>query len=158
MIIVIMGVSGCGKTTIGQKLADVLGIPFYDADHFHSQENIDKMSSGLALTDEDREPWLNTLANHMLVWQDAVLACSALKESYRKLLASKVKNIQWVYLHGTKELIMQRMNGRKGHYMKPELLSSQLEILEAPAYGYHISIEQDPDRIITDLTNQLTHE
>lgn len=157
-----MGVSGCGKTTIGQALAKQLGLPYYDADDFHSLSNIDKMKHGIPLNDEDRMPWLTLLADNIKTWEaqgGAVLSCSALKESYRNLLASKSNKVTWVYLKGSFELILSRLEHREGHYMKSDLLQSQFETLEEPNYGIHISIENSTEDIISAIISKLkTHE
>lgn len=111
-----MGVSGCGKTTIGKQLALEQGLPFFDADNFHPKANIEKMKNNLALNDSDRLPWLNTLAEKIYEWENnegAVLACSALKESYRAILTSKQSNILWVFLTGTFDLIIDRLKKGK---------------------------------------------
>ena len=157
-MIIIMGVSGCGKTTVGELLSKKTGVPYYDADDFHPQSNIDKMKHNLALTDEDRLPWLNTLANNIKVWQEnegAILACSALKESYRKILASHGGSILWLYLSGSFELINSRIESRKGHYMKSHLLQSQFDDLEIPEYGYNIGIENTPQEIVNIIMTKL---
>jgi gluconokinase len=160
-MIVIMGVSGCGKTTIGKELAKQLGLPFFDADDFHPTSNIHKMKQGNSLTDEDRMPWLSRLSEQMKTWDEhggAVLACSALKESYRRILASQSKTITWVYLKGPFEVIQSRLEQREMHYMKSGLLQSQFDALEEPEYGIHISIENPPEEIISALTTKLnTH-
>jgi 6-phosphogluconate dehydrogenase/gluconokinase len=160
-MIVIMGVSGCGKTTIGIQLAKQLDLPYFDADDFHSASNIEKMKHGIPLNDEDRMPWLTLLANNIQTWDvqgGAVLSCSALKESYRKLLASKSKQVNWVYLKGSFELIQSRLEHREGHYMKSGLLQSQFDALEEPNYGIHISIENTPELIISKIISKLkTH-
>lgn len=153
-----MGVSGCGKTTIGKELAKQLGLPFFDADDFHPQSNIDKMKHGFPLNNEDRMPWLILLADNIKTWDEeggAVLACSALKESYRKLLASKSNNIEWIYLKGAFEIIQSRLQQREMHYMKSGLLQSQFEALEEPDYGIHVEIENHPDQIISTLISKL---
>ncbi|MGA2410921.1 MAG: gluconokinase, partial [Candidatus Binataceae bacterium] len=137
MVIVLMGVSGSGKTTIGQILACRLGWPFYDADDFHSIQNRDKMHHGEPLTDDDRLPWLNALRefiehcarNHI----DAVLACSALKQSYRDWIAPDPSAVRVVYLKGASELIARRLAARHGHFFNPALLQSQFDALEEPA-------------------------
>lgn len=156
-----MGVSGCGKTTIGQELAKQLGLPFFDADDFHPQSNIDKMKQGIPLTDDDRLPWLSLLADQIKTWDEhggAVLACSALKESYRKLLESKSKPVTWIYLKGTFEVIQSRLEQRNMHYMKSGLLQSQFDALEEPNYGIHINIENQPEQIVSTLISKLqTH-
>jgi carbohydrate kinase (thermoresistant glucokinase family) len=157
-MIVIMGVSGCGKTTIGQGLAKQLGLPYYDADDFHPQSNIDKMKHGFPLNDEDRMPWLSNLAEHIKTWDEqggAVLSCSALKESYRTLLASKSTAIKWVYLKGSFELIQSRLEQRAGHYMKSNLLQSQFDTLEEPDYGIHVSIDNTPETILNSILSKL---
>ena len=156
-----MGVSGSGKTTVGKTLASALGIPFYDADDFHPQDNIVKMDQGIPLQDLDRESWLETLSKNLTQWEaatGAVLACSALKEMYRTALNSGVNNdITWVYLYGRSELIKQRMAGRKGHYFKPELLDSQLADLEPPQYGWHFNISSSVDHIVKSILDKLRY-
>jgi carbohydrate kinase (thermoresistant glucokinase family) len=157
-MIVIMGVSGCGKTTIGKALANQLGLPFFDADDFHPQSNIDKMKQGTPLTDHDRMPWLSLLADNIKTWDElggAVLACSALKESYRNTLASLSKNMTWIYLKGSFEVIQSRLEQRNMHYMKSGLLQTQFDALEEPDYGIHISIENHPKQIISAVTTKL---
>lgn len=151
MVVFIMGVSGCGKSTIAERLSVQTGIPYFDADDFHPQSNIDKMSRGEALTDEDRASWLLDLSDHLQVWdrdKGAVLACSALKENYRKILSKNLESCFWIFLSGSFELIASRLNKRKGHYMGPELLRSQFDTLEVPKYGIQIDIEQTPEEIL----------
>lgn len=134
-----MGVSGCGKTTLGEALSQSLEIPFLDADDFHPAENISKMSQGNALTDSDRMPWLTTLNTTLHQYhkqEGAILACSALKEQYRVILSYKLP-VQWVYLKGDFDLIFERMQARK-HFMPPHLLQSQFDSLEVPSYGLHL--------------------
>jgi gluconokinase len=131
-----MGVSGSGKSTLGKALAQKLGWEFFDADDFHSVENIAKMSAGIPLTDLDRAPWLEAL-NHLLLstLMDAhcpVLACSALKENYRTRLLAGVEGMALIYLKGRYELVRSRLTAREGHYMKENLLRSQFEALEEP--------------------------
>ncbi len=158
---VIFGVSGCGKTTIGKLLADRMGLSFYDADDFHPKANVDKMSRGIALDDEDRKGWLDILSLNMEQWQEkggAVLACSALKEKYRQKLSSRVNNPHWIYLKGSFELIEARLNERSGHYMGSELLRSQFDALEEPPYGLVIDIEQPPEQIIEQIMSKLKME
>ena len=131
-----MGVSGCGKTTIGNALATNLGWDFYDADDLHPPENITKMRSGIPLDDDDRAPWLVSL--HALIStclmenKHGVLACSALKERYRQMLLAGNQGLQIVYLKGDYDLILARMIDRSGHYMKPEMLKSQFDVLDEP--------------------------
>lgn len=153
-----MGVSGSGKTTIGKQVAYELALPFYDADDFHPEENINKMSKGIPLNDEDRLPWLNHLASHFKEWESiggVVLACSALKESYRQLLMSKGNEVEWIYLAGTKDEIHARMNHRKKHYMKAEMLDSQFEALEEPAYGLRVDTSNDTETIVKTVIQKL---
>jgi len=151
MVIFVIGVSGCGKSTIAEKLSKETGIPYFDADDFHPQANIEKMSRGEALTDEDRSSWLNTLSDKLQIWDQgkgAVLACSALKEKYRMTLSRNLEPCSWVFLSGSFELIQSRLNQRKGHYMGAKLLRSQFDTLEIPDYGIHIDIEMAPEEII----------
>jgi gluconokinase len=147
-----MGVSGCGKTTIGKALAAKLGWDFYDADDFHPSENITKMSSGTPLDDDDRVPWLASL--HILIStclkenKHGVLACSALKERYRQILQTGNQGLLIVYLKGGYDLIWARMNIRPGHYMKPEMLKSQYEVLEEPTNGLVVDVSMSVDEIV----------
>jgi gluconokinase len=150
-----MGVSGCGKTTIGKALAIKLGWDFYDADDFHTSENIAKMSSGIPLDDDDRAPWLVSL--HTLIstclkeTKPGVLACSALKERYRKMLLSGNQGLLIVYLKGDYDLIWARMIARSGHYMKPEMLKSQYDLLDEPTNGLVVDISLSVDEIVTHI-------
>ena len=158
MIIQVIGVSGCGKSTIAKKLSESLNLPYYDADDFHPQENIDKMASGKPLNDQDRASWLATLAKNLERWEKeggAVLACSALKEKYRQVLGQQLKENHWVFLKGSYELILDRMNKRKDPYMSGEMLRSQFEALEVPSYGIHIDIENSPEEIIETIKKNL---
>ncbi|TXN38317.1 gluconokinase [Flagellimonas hymeniacidonis] len=158
MIIVVMGVSGSGKTTIGRKLAERLSIPFHDADDYHSVANKDKMANGNPLSDADRLPWLEELGNLLLEWNSdkgTVLACSALKESYRAILNSKLEDIKWVYLYGSKEVLKSRIEKRLGHFMKIEMLDSQIGALEPPDYGYHFPVTDTPDAIVESFVRTL---
>jgi carbohydrate kinase (thermoresistant glucokinase family) len=151
-----MGVSGSGKTTIGRLLAEQLGKPFYDADDFHSAQNKQKMAAGEPLTDHDREPWLQAVAALLSECEyrgGIVLACSALKESYRKVI-SEAANVEWVFLHGEEQLLQKRLLERKGHFISPALLASQLAILEEPDYGIHINIAMAPDEIIEQIVKE----
>lgn len=135
-VVIIMGVSGCGKTTVGQALAQRLHCPFYDGDHFHPPQSVAKMARGVPLTDEDRMPWLVRLQalieEHLARQETAVLACSALKKRYRDQLRGGLDNVLFVHLAGDIDLIWQRMQAREGHYMKAALLQSQFDTLEAP--------------------------
>jgi len=152
-----MGVCGCGKSTVGRALASRLGWPFFDADDFHPQANVAKMAKGIALTDDDRGPWLDRLAAEMravtLKEQHAVLACSALKESYRQRIAHgmedperpAISDIRVVYLKGDAKTIEPRLALRSGHYMPPSLLASQFAALEEPRDAMVIDIRQTTD-------------
>jgi carbohydrate kinase (thermoresistant glucokinase family) len=159
MVYIIMGVSGSGKTTIGQLLAQNLGLPFYDGDDFHSDDNIDKMENSQPLTDADRENWLKSLAVQIEQWQakgGAVLACSALKERYRTWLQSIPSNqLEWIYLKGAEGLIQQRILNRKNHFMSASLLHSQFEILEEPAYGIKVTVDGSPEDIVQKILQQI---
>ena len=161
MIIIVCGVSGTGKSTLGQLLADELNLPFFDGDDFHPESNVQKMKNGFPLNDEDRQPWLELLATELALWESnrgAILACSALKESYREILASKCKGqIKWVILNGSKALLTQRLDSRKGHFFNPALLDSQLATLELPKYGWVIDIEPSPKEIVNAISTRL-HE
>lgn len=153
MIIIITGVSGSGKTTLGSLLSKKLRLPFFDADDFHPPANIQKMSMGIPLTDQDRIPWLEHLADSMLQWESSgggILACSALRENYRETL-QVVPKITWLHLKGSKELLHERMNNREGHYMKPGLLDSQLETWEEPEYGMHLDVSKTPETLLEEV-------
>ncbi|SHM83631.1 6-phosphogluconate dehydrogenase [Cyclobacterium lianum] len=157
MIVIVYGVTGCGKSTVGALLGRSLGLPFYDGDHFHPQTNKDKMNAGIPLTDEDRIPWLVNLSRHIADWDKsggAVLACSALNEKYRKLLMVS-PNIHWVLLEGSKSLIQSRLRKRVGHFMNPALLDSQLATLQKPDYGWKIAIAKDPEKIVTEIVKKI---
>ena len=150
-VIVVMGVSGSGKTTVGAKLAQELGWSFYDADDFHSEANREKMAQGIALNDEDRAEWLATLRElirkHLEEGRSCVLACSALKQRYRDTLAVNEK-VRFAYLRGSFEQIETRMKRRKDHYMPVQLLQSQFEALEEPRDAVVVDISHTPEDII----------
>ena len=136
LVIIVMGVSGAGKSTVAQALAQELNMRYFDADDFHSDVNKAKMARGEPLTDADREPWLNSLADAVNQWQKeqgAVLACSALKESYRQRLMGDSEAVRLVYLKASYDEIYQRMEQRQNHYMKADMLKSQFATLEEPA-------------------------
>jgi carbohydrate kinase (thermoresistant glucokinase family) len=159
MVIILMGVSGCGKTTVGRELQSLLDWDFYDADDYHPRENVEKMSSGIPLTDEDRKPWLEGLAREIIKWNtgggNAILACSALKGVYRDMLGVDDKSVVTVFLTGDFDLLAKRLRNRKGHYMPPDLLRSQLDTLEEPDNGLVFSIELSPSVIAEDIVVQL---
>ena len=157
MIYILMGVSGAGKTLIGQQLSERLDIPFYDGDDFHPPANVQKMKSGEPLNDDDRRPWLESLANNMIKWEQnggAILACSALKKSYRKILGSKT-DTQLIYLKGSPSLIADRLAERSGHYMPPELLQSQFDALEEPDEALTVSVEPPPEEIVSTIIERI---
>jgi len=149
MILVLMGVSGCGKTTVGEILGKQLGWEFNDADDFHPPSNVAKMRAGHALTDDDRWPWLDRLNALLraseLDGKNTILACSALRQVYRDRLEQGCKDVRWFYLKGSFELIQSRLAARKGHYMNPALLQSQFATLEEPANAIVIDIAPAAD-------------
>lgn len=155
MIIIIMGVSGSGKSTIGKLLADALNWEFQDADNFHSTANIEKMRLGIPLNDTDRKPWLKDLQTAIAVWlqqnTNVVLACSALKADYRQYLVLDSDRIQLVYLQGSLNLLQQRLLGRQNHFMSEKLLNSQLETLEEPDVAICVDISEPPQLIVENL-------
>lgn len=153
-----MGVSGCGKTTIGKLLSSHFNLPFFDGDDFHPENNINKMSKGVPLTDEDRLPWLTTLSENLAKWEltgGAVLACSALKEDYRQILLSKQTPITWICLDGNMDIIKKRLDCREGHYMPSSLLNTQFGLLERPQYGILIDVSSTPDLIVQEILKKL---
>jgi gluconokinase len=158
MIIVVMGVSGCGKSTIGQMVADRLGWPFFDGDAFHPPANIDKMSRGIPLNDEDRSGWLAAIADRMreliAADQSGVFACSALKQKYRDQLQVS-DQVKFIYLRGDYDLIWSRMQQRPGHYMKPNMLASQFEALEEPRDALTLDIGQPPNQLVEHIIQTL---
>ncbi|NWG35646.1 MAG: gluconokinase [Chloroflexi bacterium] len=151
--ILVTGVAGSGKTSVGKILAKRLGWDFYDADDFHPPENIAKMTAGIPLDDSDRAPWLASLreliVSSLQADRPAVLACSALKERYRRQLAGEEEEILTVYLKGDFELIRSRLFSRTGHYMKPEMLQSQFEALEEPMNALTVDVSP-PVQVIVD--------
>ncbi|MBF5060064.1 gluconokinase [Candidatus Neptunochlamydia vexilliferae] len=149
MRIVLIGVSGCGKTAVGKALATKLGIPFYDGDLFHPEANKEKMAHGIPLTDEDRRPFLEALAKLLKEESSLVLACSALKESYRKALRV-APDICFIYLKGSPELIRKRLEARKGHFFDPKLLDSQFEALKEPTDAIVVDASPPPVEEVVD--------
>ena len=162
MIYIIAGVSGSGKTTIGQKLSLILGVPFFDGDDYHTDSNLQKLRHGIPLTDEDRHPWLSILSDKIQEWQrsnGAVLACSALKESYRRILQSIPEDqLTWVILNADKSVLEERLLNRENHFFNPSLLSSQIEILELPDYGIHVNIDQTVEGILKTILKQMKNK
>jgi carbohydrate kinase (thermoresistant glucokinase family) len=149
-----MGVSGSGKSTLGSLLSKALGVPFLDGDDFHPESNVKKMSSGIALTDEDRWPWLEKCAEAMLENGNSVLACSSLKRSYRDKIRELVKDVVFVHLDGTKELLTERMSRREGHFMKKDMLESQLatlEKLQPDEAGFTVNIQAPEDELLENV-------
>lgn len=160
MVFIIMGVSGSGKTLIGKKLSAKINLPFYDADDFHPKKNIEKMKNGIPLNNDDRRPWLESLADHMKKWDKnggAILACSALKKSYRELLVNR-SNVaaQYIYLKGSRSLIADRLKKRQGHFFNESLLDSQFRELEEPQHVITIETDQTPDNIIKEIVSSIS--
>lgn len=156
-----MGVSGTGKTTVGKLLAEHLNLPFMDADDFHPEKNVEKMSKGIPLDDSDRKPWLSKLRKEIELQNrqgGAVLACSALKKTYRDILSgSKQNDVRFIYLKGDRETILNRMNQREDHYMPASLLDSQFNTLEEPSpdEAIHIHIDPPPHEIVKEIIKKL---
>ena len=157
--IIVMGVSGSGKTDVGKSLAEQLGWDFYDADDFHPPENIAKMANGIPLDDADRAPWLSSLHNLIAASlkqeRPGVLACSALKERYRQELMDGNEGVQLIHLKGSYDLIWSRMENRTDHYMKPQMLKSQFDALEEPANALTIDISMSVDKIAQKILKQI---
>ncbi|MGJ5074748.1 gluconokinase [Bradyrhizobium oligotrophicum] len=160
--LIIMGVSGSGKSTIGQALGQRLGWRFEDGDSFHPPANVAKMSAGHPLTDEDRWPWLHAIATEIAQCRSAgqhiIIACSALKKAYRDILVGGRDDVRMVYLQGTQELIGERMKHRAGHFMPPGLLTSQFATLEPPGTPEHpitVSVDAPVAAIVDDILQQL---
>ncbi len=159
MIVVLMGVSGSGKTTVGRILAADLGWRFADADDYHPAANVAKMHAGIPLDDEDRRPWLQALDRLIDDAQergeDLVLACSALKHSYQDYLKEGEPDVHYVYLEGSEDLIRRRLAERKGHFMNPGLLHSQFETLEPPSDAIRVDISPPPEAIAGEIRKRL---
>jgi carbohydrate kinase (thermoresistant glucokinase family) len=152
-----MGVSGSGKSTVGAALAQQVKASFLEGDTFHPAANVARMAAGIALTDADRQGWLRTLSDQLALarrdGRDVVLACSALRRSYRDILRSQASDLALVHLAGTPEVLAQRMAGRRGHYMPPSLLASQLATLEPPQadeLALRLDITRPPERLVQD--------
>lgn len=159
MVIIVMGVTGSGKTTVGQRLADTLGWRFHDADDFHPPANKAKMHAGIPLTDDDRWPWLRAL--RVVIEQaladgaGAVVTCSALKRAYRDALAGGLAQVQYVHLTGDPAVLEARLAGRRGHFMNPALLGSQIATLETPADALDIDVALTPDQQVAAIRHAL---
>ena len=158
LVVVMMGVTGSGKTTVGQLLAGQLGWEFADADQFHSPANVSKMRQGIALTDADREPWLAALRDAIVCWlvdgKNAIVACSALKESYRKKLGIGGE-IRLVYLKGSYDLIASRLQERHGHFATEAILADQFANLEEPEDAMTVNIRRFPLEIVAEIRSGL---
>jgi gluconokinase len=160
MVVVLMGVSGSGKTTVGKVLAETLGWPFVEGDDYHPRSNVAKMRAGAPLTDDDRRPWLAALRERVdqscAAGEDIVLACSALKHAYQDYLERHDPAcVHYVYLHGPEELIRKRLAGRKGHFMNPRLLPSQFEALEPPAHAIRVEVTGSPEEVADEIRRKL---
>ena len=159
MVIIVTGVAGSGKTTIGRLLATSLGWEFHDADDLHPASNKDKMSRGIPLTDEDRWPWLRAvrdLVNQCLDnRKNAVIACSALKQEYRDLIVSGSKEVILVYLKGSEKLIARRLSLRKDHFFDKRLLQSQFDALEEPTDATIVDISATPEAVVEEIKAKL---
>ena len=157
-VLIVMGVSGTGKTTIGKMLAHKLDIPFFDGDDFHPESNVEKMSTGIPLEDSDRLEWLQTLNKLAKKYKSsgAVIACSALKEYYREILKEEMEDdLEFIFLEGSFQLIKNRMEQRKGHFMPMALLQSQFDILEAPKKAITVSVDQTPEELVAQVLIKL---
>lgn len=161
MIVIIMGVSGSGKTTIGSLLASQLRWEFADADDFHPASNVEKIRNGIPLTDEDREPWLDRLREAIDRWildgKNVVLACSALKRAYRAKLAAGPQ-VRFVYLKGSAKLIADRLRSRYGHFAGESILASQIADMEEPEGAFTVEISHTPERIVDEIRKALQLE
>ena len=155
MVIIVMGVAGSGKTTVGEKLAAALGWSFRDADDFHPPENVAKMSAGLPLNDHDRAPWLAAIRAHidacLARGEGSVVTCSALKAAYRRVLVADPARVKLVHLTGDFALLAARIGSRQGHFMKPAMLHSQLAALEPPPDALAVDITPPPDEIVAQI-------
>lgn len=161
MIAIVMGVTGSGKTTVGRLLAEQLGWTFADADDFHPRANVEKMERGIPLNDEDRAPWLDRLRVQITNWiangQNCVLACSALKRTYRQEL-SVGPEVRFVYLKGSAELISRRLRLRRGHFADEKILAGQFADLEEPETAVTVDISQTPEKIVAAILEAVASD
>ncbi|AOS44469.1 Thermoresistant gluconokinase [Lacunisphaera limnophila] len=161
-LVLIMGVAGSGKSTIGRSLAADLGWTYHEADDFHSAANKVKMGRGFPLDDTDRAPWLAAIRAAMdasrAAGQPAVFTCSALKARYREVLLAGLPGVTLVHLTGDRTLLLARLSGRQGHYMKPAMLDSQLAALEAPPGALTLDISQPPETLVAAIKARLKPE
>jgi len=155
MIYILMGVAGSGKTTIGKLLSKQLGYSFHDGDDFHPSENIEKMSRSIPLEDRDRLPWLLSLKKLIDNNDNIIIACSALKKSYRDILEKGNQRVIWIYLKGEYSEILSRIENRQDHFMEKEMLRSQFEILEEPQNAIAVSIAEDPETIVEKILKAI---
>lgn len=153
--IIVMGVSGSGKSTVGEALSKKLKIDFFDGDEFHTKENIEKMSQGIKLNDNDRKPWLKNISKFLKDRKKStIIACSALKKDYRDLIQEDAE-VTFVFLNGSKETIKERLMDRKDHFMPSSLLDSQFMELEEPKDAIYVNINQDVSKIVEDIIEKL---
>jgi carbohydrate kinase (thermoresistant glucokinase family) len=160
VILYIMGVSGAGKTTVGERLGEQLNLPFYDGDDFHPQANVAKMRAGQPLNDADRREWLAAIHQfaqaRLQEGQSAIIACSALKQAYRdRLSEGMASQVRWIYLEASYALIRERLEQRRGHFMPPSLLPSQFETLEPPADALRVDAGRPLPEILSYLQSEL---
>ena|SRR5690349_2408325 len=161
MLLLLMGVTASGKTTVGKLLADRLGWPFYDGDDFHPAANVEKMAHGIPLTDDDRAPWLAALHQVMAETEQrgesAIIGCSALKAAYRRVLSDGLHTLRIVFLHGDPEVLQARLDHRVGHFMPRTMLPSQMAALEEPTEPGVITVNaaNPPDVIVQQILNAL---
>lgn len=157
VIVALMGVAGVGKTTVGKRLAQAIGWQFYDGDDFHPPANVDKMAQGIPLTDADRIAWLDALQKlingQIRQGQPAVIACSALKRSYRRRLLHDNEGVRFVHLQGSYDLIQSRLRARRGHFFRADLLAGQFDALEAPADVLVVDVSDTPAGIVRTIRN-----
>ncbi len=158
MIVIVMGVVGAGKTTVGNLFAEQLGWEFADADDFHPPSNVEKIRHGIALTDDDRQPWLRRLREAITHWitegRNVVLACSALKRGYRRVLEAGPE-VRFVYLKGSADLIAERLRSRHGHFADEQILASQFADLEEPEGAVTVEIAGTPQQIVAEIRDKL---